>query len=314
MGFLSDSLQLTKEQKSRVDHVANMVLSKRRPPTQIPAKLSISEKEGLEKLSKSAHVVIASPDDVDQRFSKIHADAPWLSLVTEGLWLDARDRSQRGMAFGFWPTVIVGPPGGGKSKLARSIAEAFSVPSVDVDAGATGGIFELQGTAHNWANGAPGRITSCIVSSRISNPVVIVDELDAGGIKTSTNRGALPGLFRVLLGLLEPVTARSWTCPYYGMKFDLSHVSFICTSNSLNGLPPALLSRLRVISVGDVSMPDLTAFMRRKAAACGLDEMGTDAAIRIITEMQNRNRRVDLRTASRAIEIALSFQNRPTLN
>jgi hypothetical protein len=98
------------------------------------------------------------------------------------------------------------------------------------------------------------------------------------------------------------------------MKFDLSHVSFVFTSNSIEGIPPALLSRLRVISVGDVSMPDLMAFMRRKADACGLDETGANAAIRTISELNARGRRVDLRTASRAVEIALSFQNRPTLN
>jgi hypothetical protein len=306
--------RLTADQKSRVDHVAKLVLSKRTTPTQLPAKLALVEKEDIEKLALDARIICASVNEVDERFARIHADAPWMSRITEGLWFDARDRASRGLPFGFHPTVIVGPPGGGKSTLARSIARTFAVPSIDVDAGATGGVFELQGTDFRWGGGAPGRITSAIIASRIVNPIVIIDELDAGSVSTATSQSKIPGLFRVLLGLLEPSTARSWTCPYYSVAFDLTKVSFICTSNSLQGIPQALLSRVNVISVSDINLPDVMAFMRRKAAACGLDETGTEAAIRVINKITERGQRVDLRKASRAIEISLAYQNRPTLN
>lgn len=306
---------LEEKQRRRLLHVAHVVAKLRKPQTPLPPKLSKEAKGDLLELARNSRAIYASRDDVDEIFATIHAEFPWLQCLTEAAWRSAMRRTSDGRLFGFDPIVALGPPGLGKSSWARRLAELASLPAVEVDASATGGVFELQGSDHRWSNGSPGRVVSGILSSHIANPLAIVDELDAGSERIATASGSnMSGLHSVLLGMLEKTTARAWVCPYFGLKFDLSGVSWIFTSNSLNGVPPALRSRLTVVKLEEMSRAQLLALCRSEGGALGLDLDVVEACERVISGLMRDGRRVDLRTVSKVLNSARERMSRPLLN
>lgn len=145
------------------------------------------------------------------------------------------------------------------------MGRALTVPSLDIDIGASGGVFDLQGCARGWGSADKGRLISLIVGERIGNPVVVLDEVDAGSRSVGTTRGSVPGLHKVLMGLVEPSTANAWTCPFYQIPFDLQHVSWICTSNSISQIEQALLDRLTVVDIPGLTLEHVLSFAFREA-------------------------------------------------
>lgn len=145
----------------------------------------------------------------------------------------------------FQPTVLVGPAGCGKTTLAMRLAEVMELPFTVFDAGSTAdGTF--AGTAAHWSTSGPALPTrACFVSGK-ANPLIVVDELEKAA--TSSQNGSL---HNALLGLLEPGNARRYRDPSLELPVDLSHVSYILTANSLEGVPGPLRDRCRVIRVPD---------------------------------------------------------------
>lgn len=306
---------LEEKQRRRLLHVAHVVAKLRKPQTPLPPKLSKESRADLLELAQNSRAVYASRDDVDEIFAQLHAEFPWLQRLTEAVWRSAMRRMSDGRSFGFEPIVALGPPGLGKSSWARRLAELGGLPAIEVDASATGGVFELQGSDHRWSNGSPGRVVSGILSSHIANPIAIVDELDAGSERIATASGSsMSGLHSVLLGMLERTTSRGWVCPYFGLKFDLSGVSWGFTSNSLNGVPPALRSRLTVVRLEELSRPQVLSFCRSEGRTLGLDEDVVEACERVVANLLRDGRRVDLRTVSKVLNSARERMSRPLLN
>lgn len=306
---------LDEKQRRRLLHVAHVVAKLRKPQTPLPPKLSKEAKGDLLELARNSRAVCASLDDVDEIFAQLHTEFPWLQRLTEAVWRLTKRRTSDGRSLGFDPIVALGPPGLGKSSWARRLAELAGLPEIEVDASATGGVFELQGSDHRWSNGSPGRVVSGILSSHIANPLAIVDELDAGSERIATASGSsMSGLHSVLLGMLERTTARAWVCPYFGLKFDLSGVSWIFTSNSLHGVPPALRSRLTVVRLEELTRAQVLAFCRSEGASLGLEGDVVEACERVIGGLLRDGRRVDLRTVSRVLNSARERMSRPLLN
>nr|WP_290428704.1 AAA family ATPase [Defluviimonas salinarum] len=303
---------LTDAQAARLGSAARRVWSWLPPETRLHGKIDADEKAALAALSKSARAVHLTEAEIDVAFAGIHAQAPWLARLTETAWTEARRRACRGLPAGFGPLLVLGPPGIGKTRWARAAAAALGVPFGEVDAGATGGVFGVQGTETGWGTANPGALVRLMLDRRIANPVFLVDELDAGDGRTDTTKGSLPGLHRVLLGLVEPMTARAWRCPYFQLPFDMASVSWVMTSNTAGQIHQPLLDRLTVVELPDLSAAQLAGFARGEATA----RLGAEIAEIIAAEILRRARsgqRQSLRHVTRMIERAEAVLDQPIL-
>jgi ATP-dependent Lon protease len=173
----------------------------------------------------------------DEIAAQLHAESPWLAPATEVLWHSLRRSARLGEPIKVSPLIINGPPGVGKTRLAKRFAELVSVPSVGLDASTGSPGFSIVGTERGWSSAQPGRPVEMILESRIANGIVIVDEI-CKGKSGESSKGKTFSFYDALLSLLEPESARRWECPFFRVSFDMSHLSWIFTSNVSGAYTP----------------------------------------------------------------------------
>jgi ATP-dependent Lon protease len=170
----------------------------------------------------------------------------------------------------FRPTVVVGEPGGGKSRLVRRLCEELGLPFGTFDA-ASADDHGITGSARRWASGYPSLPVSTAERHRVANPAILVDEIGKAG------RSSAGSVHDPLLALIERSTARAWRDHYLDAEVDVSHVSWLFTANALEGIPPSLRNCLRVLGMprpGREHVPALAGFVLRDL----LRERGIDPA------------------------------------
>ena len=145
------------------------------------------------------------------------------------------------------PTLLVGPPGSGKSSFLKQLVAEMGFKQTTLNLAGMQDDHFLAGVSSGYSSAQPSTLLRTISKEYIANPIVIFDELDK---VSKTNNSDIQSR---LLGLLEEHESAHWYEAYLQSEVDFSHLSFLFTANTLESIPSALKSRLRI-----VEMPSLT--------------------------------------------------------
>ncbi len=174
--------------------------------------------------------------------------------------------------------LFVGLVGTGKTSLAYSIAEALGRPIIRIPFGGLGDTAVLRGQSHIREESEPGQIIKAIKAVQVSNPVILLDEIDRVAAETRVD------IMGVLVELLDPAQNQNFVDHYLDFPYDLSQVLFIATANNTGNIATAVMDRLEPIQMPSYSDGEKIKIGRDYLLPKALEEAGVEAGLLEIDE------------------------------
>lgn len=196
-------------------------------------------------------------DDAVAAVAALGARAPHMAAVTAFVSRRLRGAGAIGLPIRLPPILLLGPPGVGKSWYMAGLARALGLPFRHFPMNLATLADGLSGSHPIWRASAPGLVARTLLSERVANPVVLIDELD------KPPAASIGGdLYRPLHALLEPENARAFVDDCIGVPLDASAVIWVASANTTDAIPAPILDRLLIVEVGAMTRDDGLAVLR----------------------------------------------------
>jgi endopeptidase La len=251
IGFIDKNIKLPAQKKIYPDHVA-AVLEKeqsrieRMPPSAGEYSATLDYIDTLKSIPWNNYAEVSTTiQKIEFEFNNTHHG---LNAVKQNI-IEYFALEQLTGHFAGSALLLDGPPGTGKTTIAKSIASATGREYIRISLGGVSDESEIRGHRRTYVGSKPGRIVAAIQKLETMNPVILLDEVD----KISSLRG---DPYAALLELLDPEQNSEFVDRYLEIPLDLSKCLFICTSNDEMKIPAPLLDRLELIYFHDYTQEE----------------------------------------------------------